>query len=662
MSAQDGRVRAVIDAVRPAVDGGRFAVKRVAGEALEVDAHCFADGHDVLRAVLLWRAEAAADWQEIEMRPLGNDVWQAIFTPEKIGRYRYTVAAWVDAFATWRHDFARREDPADQAVAVLAGAYLAEEAAARATGADAQQLKDWAKRLRAAKKPAEIRTAALDEAMALLAARHPDRSLEARWETGMPLVVERERARFSTWYELFPRSTAAEPGKHGTFKDVEKRLPYLAELGFDVLYLPPIHPVGRERRKGKNNAVAAGPDDVGSPWAIGAKEGGHKSILPELGTPEDFRRLVKAAAKHGIEIALDIAYQCAPDHPYVKAHPQWFRKRADGSVQYAENPPKKYQDIYPFDFECEDWKALWQELKSVFDFWIVEGVKIFRVDNPHTKAFAFWEWVIGEIQREHPDVMFLAEAFTRPKVMHRLAKLGYTQSYTYFTWRNTRQELTEYFTELAQGPGREYFRPNVWPNTPDILTEALQVGGRPAFMARLALAATLASNYGIYGPAYELMEHKPREPGSEEYLDSEKYQLRHWDLERADSLRAYIAALNRIRRENPALHADSGLRFFATDNDQLLAYAKCTASLDNVIVCVVNLDPHHAQSGWVELDLAALGIDAGGQYQMHDLLSGARFLWSGARNFVQLDPARSPAHVFRLRRKLHREQDFDYFL
>lgn len=662
MSAGDGRVRAVIDAVHPSVDGGRFAVKRVAGEALEVDAHCFADGHDVLRALLAWRGEDASQWQEVEMKPLGNDIWRAQFTPKEIGRYRYTVAAWVDAFATWRHDFARREDPADQAVAVLAGAYLAEEAAARATGADAQQLKDWAKRLRAAKKPAEIRAAALDEAMALLATRHPDRSLEARWETEMPLVVERERARFSAWYELFPRSTAAEPGKHGTFKDVEKRLPYVAELGFDVLYLPPIHPVGRERRKGKNNAVTAGPDDVGSPWAIGAKEGGHKSILPALGTPEDFRRLVKAAAKHGIEIALDIAYQCAPDHPYVKEHPDWFRKRPDGSVQYAENPPKKYQDIYSFDFECEDWKALWQELKSVFDFWIGEGVKIFRVDNPHTKAFAFWEWVIGEIQREHPDVMFLAEAFTRPKVMHRLAKLGYTQSYTYFTWRNTRQELTEYFTELAQGPGRDYFRPNVWPNTPDILTEALQVGGRPVFMSRLALAATLAANYGIYGPAYELMEHKPREPGSEEYLDSEKYQLRHWDLERGDSLRAYIAAFNRIRRENPALHADGSLRFFATDNDQLLAYAKCTASLDNVIVCVVNLDPHHAQSGWVELDLAALGIDLGSQYQMHDLLSGARFLWSGARNFVQLDPARSPAHVFRLRRKLHREQDFDYFL
>ncbi|MEX1073841.1 MAG: alpha-1,4-glucan--maltose-1-phosphate maltosyltransferase [Burkholderiales bacterium] len=658
----DGRVRAVIDAVWPAVDGGRFAVKRVAGEALEVEAHCFADGHDVLRAVLAWRGEDAAAWQEVEMRPLGNDVWRAQFTPAEIGRYRYTVAAWVDRFATWRHDFERREDADDVRIAALAGAEVVEQTAARATGAEAQQLKDWAARLRAAKQLDEIRAAALDEAMAAIAARHPDRSLEARWDIGMPLVVDRERARFSTWYELFPRSAAAEPGRHGTFKDVEKRLPYVAELGFDVLYLPPIHPVGRERRKGRNNAVAAAPDDVGSPWAIGAKEGGHKAIHPQLGTHEDFRHLVKAAARHGLEIALDIAYQCAPDHPYVKAHPEWFRKRPDGSVQYAENPPKKYEDIYPFDFECEDWRALWQELRSVLDFWIAEGVKIFRVDNPHTKAFPFWEWAIAEVRRAHPDVLFLAEAFTRPKVMHRLAKLGYTQSYTYFAWRNTKQELTDYFTELAQGPGREYLRPSVWPNTPDILTEALQVGGRAAFMQRLALAATLAASYGVYGPAYELMEHRAREPGAEEYLDSEKYQLRHWDLERADSLRAYIAAFNRIRRENPALHADASLRFLPTDNEQLIAYAKQTPDGANQIVCVVNLSPHHAHGGWVELDLGLLGIEPDRPYQMHDLLSGARYLWNGPRNFVQLDPQRSPAHVFRVRRRLHREQDFDYFL
>jgi starch synthase (maltosyl-transferring) len=662
VSAAAGRVRAVVDAVLPAVDGGRFAVKRVAGEPLEVEAHCFADGHDMLRAVLAWRAEDAAQWQEIEMRPLGNDVWRAAFTPERIGRYRYTVAAWVDRFATWRHDFARREDPADQAVAALAGAALAERAAARATGEDAKALAGWAARLRAAKGADALRAAALDESMAALATRYPDRSHEARWPVAMPLTVDRERARFSTWYELFPRSASDTPGRHGTFADVEKRLAYVAELGFDVLYLPPIHPIGRARRKGKNNAVSAGAEDVGSPWAIGAREGGHKAIHPQLGTAEDFRRLVKAAAGHGLEIALDIAYQCAPDHPYVQEHPGWFRQRPDGDIQYAENPPKKYQDIYPFDFECDDWRSLWQELKSVLDHWIGEGVRIFRVDNPHTKAFPFWEWAIGEVQRAHPDVIFLAEAFTRPKVMHRLAKLGYTQSYTYFAWRNSKHELTEYFTELAQGPGREYFRPNVWPNTPDILTEALQIGGRAVFMQRVALAATLAASYGLYGPAYELMEHRPREPGSEEYLDSEKYQLRHWDLARADSLRGYLAMLNRIRRDNPALHADRSLVFHPTDNDQLLAYSKQTADRSNQIVCVVNLNPHHAHSGWVALDLGELGIAPDLPYQMHDLLSGARYLWTGARNFVQLDPQRSPAHVFRVRRRLHREQDFDYFL
>jgi starch synthase (maltosyl-transferring) len=662
LSPSEGRVRAVVEAVSPAVDGGRFAVKRVLGEALEAEAHCFADGHDALRVRLLWREENARAWQEIEMQPLGNDLWRAAFTPPRIGRYRYTVAAWVDRFATWRHDFARREDPADQAAAVLAGAQLAEQAAARAAGADAKALAAWAKRLRAARDAAEVRAAALDEAMGSLAARYPDRGLEARWPLEMPLTVDRERARYSTWYELFPRSASEAPGRHGTFADVEKRIAYVAELGFDVLYLPPIHPIGRERRKGRNNAVSAAPEDVGSPWAIGAAEGGHKAIHPQLGTLADFRRLVKAAHGHGVEIALDIAFQCAPDHPYVKAHPQWFRKRPDGSIQYAENPPKKYQDIYPFDFESEDWRALWEELKSVLDFWIGEGVKIFRVDNPHTKSFAFWEWAIAEVQRAHPDAIFLAEAFTRPKVMHRLAKLGYTQSYTYFAWRNTRQELIEYFTELAHGPGREYFRPNVWPNTPDILTEALQIGGRAVFMQRIALAATLAASYGIYGPAYELLESAPREPGREEYLDSEKYQLRHWELARPDSLRGYIAALNRIRRENPALHADRSLMFLRTDNEQLLAYAKQTADGANQIVCVVNLSPQHTHAGWVELDLAALGIARDQPYQMHELLSGARYLWSGARNFVQLDPQRSPAQVYRVRRRLRREQDFDYFL
>ncbi|MDE3129832.1 MAG: alpha-1,4-glucan--maltose-1-phosphate maltosyltransferase, partial [Acidobacteriota bacterium] len=419
--------------------------------------------------------------------------------------------------------------------------------------------------------------------------------------------------------------------------------------------------IGRTGRKGRDNTLTAAPGDPGSPWAIGGPEGGHTAVHPDLGTLEDFRRLLASAGALGLEIALDIAFQCAPDHPYVKEHPQWFRRRPDGSVQYAENPPKKYQDIYPFDFETEDWRALWDELKSVLEFWVGQGVKIFRVDNPHTKSFAFWEWAIDAVKRAHPEVIFLAEAFTRPKVMHRLAKLGFTQSYTYFAWRNTKRELTEYFSELAHGPGREYFRASAWPNTPDILTEALQFGGRGAFMGRLVLAATLSASYGVYGPAFELMECQAREPGSEEYLDSEKYQLRHWDLERPDSLRGLVALVNRIRRENPALHADWSLRFFPTDNEQLLCYAKATEDGANQIVVVVNLDPRNAHSGWVELDLAALGVAADRQYQMHDLLTGARFLGQGSRNYVQLDPQRVPAHVFRVRRRVRREQDFDYF-
>jgi starch synthase (maltosyl-transferring) len=658
----DGRARAVIDAVQPAIDGGRYAIKRVAGERVEVEAHCFADGHDLLRVMLRWRAEDNPEWSEVEMAPLGNDVWRAGFSVERIGRYRYTVTALVDHFHSWRDEFSRREDADDLRIAAQVGAHLIEEAATRARDEDATRLKEWAARLRAAHGVEAIRAAGLDSALAEIAMRYPDRALAVQWPVELPLVVDRGRARFSSWYELFPRSASDVPGRLGTFKDVEKRLAYVAELGFDVLYLPPVHPIGREKRKGKNNALTAAPDDVGSPWAIGAAEGGHKAIHPQLGTREDFRSLVAAAQRRGIEIALDIAYQCAPDHPYVKSHPQWFRWRPDGSVQYAENPPKKYEDIYPFNFDSEDWRALWAELKSVFDFWIDEGVRIFRVDNPHTKAFAFWEWAVAEIRRNHPDVILLSEAFTRPKVMHRLAKIGFNQSYTYFAWRNTKRELTEYFTELAHGPGREYYRPNVWPNTPDILTEALQYGGRAAFMTRLVLAATLAASYGIYGPAFELMEHVAREPGSEEYRDSEKYQLRHWDLDRADSLRPFVARVNRIRRENPALHADWRLRFFDTDNEQLIAYAKTTEDLANAIVCVVNLDPHHTHSGWVDLDLGALGIEAGAQYQMHDLLTGAHFLWTGPRNFVQLDPARVPAHVFRARRRVHREQDFDYFM
>ena len=663
-----GNVRAVIDAVLPAVDNGRFPVKCVAGERVRVRAHCFTDGHDVLRVQLCWRAHDQAAFREVPMKPLGNDVWEAAFSPPALGRYVYTAVAWVDPFESWRSEMARRVDPDDVRIASQVGALEIAAAAGRADGADKTALQRWATELDAvAAAPGadavSLKALALDDELADTARRHPDRRHEARYPVELPLVADRERARFSTWYELFPRSAGTEPGVHGTFKDVEARLPAIAAMGFDVLYFPPIHPVGRMQRKGPNNKLVSGPQDVGSPWAIGAAEGGHKDILPALGTPQDFRQLLARAADHGLEIALDIAFQCAPDHPYVKEHPDWFRWRPDGSVQYAENPPKKYQDIYPFNFECEDWRGLWTELKSVFEHWVGEGVRIFRVDNPHTKAFPFWEWVIAEIKRTHPDVIFLAEAFTRPKVMHRLAKGGFSQSYTYFTWRNTKEELVEYFTELSTAPGIDYFRPNVWPNTPDILHEQLQHGDASTYMARLVLAATLSASYGIYGPAYELREHLPRDHGGEEYLDSEKYQLRHWNHDDPESLAPFIARVNRIRRENPALQWDRTLRFLHVDNPQLLAYAKTSADGSNVVVTVVNLDPHTPQSGWVGLEPGSVGVSPPSRsFQMHDLLSGQRFIWQGDWHYVRLDPHSAPAHIFVVRRRHGDERDFDYFL
>jgi starch synthase (maltosyl-transferring) len=581
------------------------------------------------------------------MLPLGNDRWRGEFLLPRLGRYRYTITAWIDPFLSWRSEFARRMD-ADLPAAAKVGSLLLARAANRAPAEDASRLRQAGQDLASAADPEALRRLGLSDEIATLASRYPDRRSAVTFDRELAVVVDRERARFSTWYELFPRSTSPQPGRHGTFKDVEARLPYVAEMGFDVLYLPPIHPIGRSYRKGPNNMLEAGPDDVGSPWAIGSAEGGHKAVHPELGTLEDFRRLVAAARPHGIELALDIAFQCSPNHPWVSEHPEWFRARPDGTIQYAENPPKKYQDIFPLDFESEAWQSLWEELKSVFEFWCEQGIRIFRVDNPHTKAFAFWEWCIGEIKSRYPETIFLAEAFTRPKVMHRLAKLGFTQSYTYYTWRNSKQELTEYFTELTRGEGREYFRPNVWPNTPDILHATLQHGGPAAFSSRLILAATLAANYGIYGPAYELQEHIAREPGSEEYRDSEKYQLRDWDLDRPDSLRPLIARVNAARRDNPALQSDRSLVFLGIDNDQLIAYRKSTPDLANVMIMVVNLDPRWVQSGWLDLDIEALGVDAGASYAVHDLLSGARFTWQGRRNFVRLEPGMG--HVLRLER------------
>ncbi|HRD65998.1 MAG TPA: alpha-1,4-glucan--maltose-1-phosphate maltosyltransferase [Candidatus Competibacter sp.] len=662
--ATDGRKRTVIEGVTPEIDGGRFPIKRTVGDTIVVEADVFTDGHDSLSCMVQYRKVGDAGWQEVPMRFLVNDRWRGEFQVLDLGRYEYTVTAWVDAFKSWRHDLGRWVQAEDIAIALRVGEKLVESASQRAAGEDAEWLAKRAKDLVGDQDLNYRRQLGLDEELARLVERHADRRLALSYGKELGVIVDDERARFSTWYEMFPRSCSPVPGKHGTFKDCEVWLPRLVAMGFDVLYFPPIHPVGRVNRKGKNNTLTPNPDDVGSPWAIGAAEGGHKDILPELGTLEDFRRLVQKAKEHGIEIALDIALQCAPDHPYVKQHPDWFRWRPDGTVQYAENPPKKYQDIYPFNFETGDWKALWEEIKSIFEFWVAQGVRIFRVDNPHTKPFAMWEWLIAEIKKTAPNAIFLAEAFTRPKVMHRLAKLGYGQSYTYYAWRNTKWELTEYLTELTQGPGRDYFRPNFWPNTPDILTDALQFGGRPAFMSRLVLAATLTANYGIYGPAYEMMEHVAIKHGSEEYLDSEKYQLRYrgfQDLDGPNSLRDFIALVNRIRKRNPALQIDWNLQFHQVDNEQIICYSKVAANRANVVLVVVNLDPNYTQAGWTQLDLEALGVDPHQPFQVHDLLTGAHYMWNGPRNYVELNPHRMPAHVFRLHHHLHTERDFDPF-
>ena len=661
--AQEGRKRVVIAAVSPQVDDGKYPIKRVPGETVVVEADVFADGHDLLSCALLHRAEDESEWCEAPMRLLSNDRWQGEFQVEHLGPYVYTIEGWVDHFRTWRRDLAKRlEADQDIHVEILIGAGIISDASSRAAGSDSERLSRWAGDLRKAANGEEAHRLALDEELAALALRYPDRSLAARYERELRVRVDRQNARFSTWYEMFPRSCSSHPGRHGTLADCEKRLAYVASMGFDVLYLPPVHPIGQTNRKGQNNTPTAGPDDVGSPWAIGNKTGGHTAIEPKLGTLQDFMRLISAAKELGLEIAMDLAFQCAPDHPWVREHPEWFRTRPDGTIQYAENPPKKYQDIYPLNFETEAWRDLWEELRNVVYYWIEKGVRIFRVDNPHTKAFGFWAWLINDVQAHAPDVVFLSEAFTRPKIMYKLAKLGFSQSYTYFTWRNTRQELTEYFTELTQSPVREYLRPSLWPNTPDILPEYLETGGRPAFMVRLILAATLGANYGIYGPAFELIQNAARAPGSEEYLDSEKYEIKNWNLDSEWSLKDFIARVNRIRKENAALHHDWRLRFHEVDNPDILCYSKTTSDFSNAIIVAVNLDVQHTHSGWVSLDLQALGLESSPAFQVHDLLTDARYLWEGSRNYVELSPSGAPAHILRVRRRIRSEQDFDYYL
>ncbi len=664
MEEVTGRVRVIIEGVKPEIDSGRFPIKRIIGDKLAVEADIFADGYDVISALLLYRKEEDHEWVETPMESQVNDHWRGSFTVTELGRYRYTIMAWVDQFKSWQRDLTKKLQ-ADQKVSVelLVGAHFLTEASSRVQKDERQKMEEWSSILQSSQATEQAKVQlALSEGLSKLMDNYPDKRFAVTYPRELVVVVDREKARFSTWYEMFPRSCAPKSGNHGTFKDCESCLPYIKSMGFDVLYFPPIHPIGHTNRKGSNNNPVANPGDPGTPWAIGSEGGGHKSIHPHLGTLEDFQSFITKARQYSIEIALDIAFQCSPDHPYVKEHQEWFRWRPDNTVQCAENPPKKYEDIYPFEFENQNWQELWEELRSIVLFWIEQGIRIFRIDNPHTKPFRFWEWLIAEIKKSYPDVIFLSEAFTRPKVMYQLAKLGFTQSYTYFAWRNTKWELIQYLTELNQTEVREYFRPNLWPNTPDILTEYLQFGGRSAFVTRLVLAATLGTSYGIYGPAFELCENRPKEPGSEEYLDSEKYEIKNWDIARGDSLKSFITRVNQIRRENPALQHDWSIRFHEVDNEQIICYSKRTDDLSNVVLVVVNMDPHHTQSGWVQFPLEELGIDPQRPYQMHDLLSDARYLWQGSRNYVELNSQIVPAHIFRMRRRVRTERDFDYYM
>lgn len=691
----NGRRRAVIEEVRPQIDSGRHPVCRVVGDEVVVTAAIFADGKDEVAARLLFRHSGDGRWSHVPMRPSGNDIWTGTFRVDKIGCWRYSILAWIDHFATWAHELAKRiaaqkdaataEDvsksiaglnvgsnsgASDIVLALRSGAELVQAAAQRAHGKAAQRLREIAQQLETlASENRDRYDDPCNEELLRLMSRYPDLANATRYDTDLPVWANRERARFSSWYELFPRSASPVRGRHGTFRDVESQLPEIAAMGFDIVYLPPIHPIGRSFRKGPNNTTNAPPDAPGSPWAIGDRtavtnaplgaqstgdRGGHKSIHPQLGTFADFDSLVAAAKSKGVEIALDIAFQCSPDHPWVTEHPEWFSIRPDGSIQYAENPPKKYQDIYPLNFESPDWRGLWDELYSVFEFWIHRGIRAFRVDNPHTKALPFWDWCLNGLRENYPDVLFLAEAFTRPHVMYALAKRGFTQSYTYFTWRNSKSELQTYMEELTKPPISDFFQPNFWPNTPDILHKSLQEGGRAAFMQRLILAATLSSSYGIYGPAYELAENVPAPPPagkveSEEYLDSEKYEIRQRTRNASDSLVPLITSLNQIRHANRALQSNASLHFHSVDNPELICYSKSTPSFDNAILVAVNLDSFHEQIGWVHLDLSQIGCSSKESFLVEDLLDGAQYTWS-EHNYIALRPGVQPAHIFRVNR------------
>jgi Glycosidases len=640
----------VIENLQPLIDGGRYPIKRIVGEDLVVEADIFKDGHDVVAAILKWRVLGKRAWRETPMSFVDNDRWRGICTLYDEDIHEYTVEAWTDTFRSWQAEFTKKFEAgiSDLRSEALEGAALVEAAARRARDrADRQRLLEFSRQISTGVN-SEVHTIAQSGELEVLMATYPDRAAATQYDPSPHVVVDRPAALIGAWYEFFPRSAEGRGDRGSTFRDCLPRVDDAKAMGFDVVYFPPIHPIGHTNRKGPNNSVTSEPGDPGVPWAIGGEAGGHKAVEPSLGTLEDFDWLQKEVRKREMEIALDFAINCSPDHPYVKEHPDWFYKRPDGTIKYAENPPKKYEDIYPLNFRCENWRELWAEMKSIVLFWAKRGVRIFRVDNPHTKPVAFWEYLIKGVREKYPDTIFLSEAFTRPKMMKALTKAGFNQTYTYFTWRNSKRELIEYFTELTQTEMSEYFRPNLWPNTPDILPFVLQDGGRPAFMIRVALAATLSPLYGIYS-GYELCENEPL-PDREEYLDSEKYQYKERDWNAPGNIKDWIAGLNKIRKENRALQLYPNLRFHDADNDAILFYSKMTAARDNIILVVVNLDPHRKQNSFVYVPIESFGPMESDVYQVQDLLSGATYAWRGRRNYVELDPGIHPAHIFLVRR------------
>ena len=641
----------VIDNVQPLIDCGRSPIKRIVGEDLAVEADIFKDGHDVVAAVLKWRVVGKRAWRETPMKFVDNDRWRGVCTLYDQAVHEYKVEAWTDTFRSWQQEFAKKFEGgvSDLRSEALEGAAIVKAAASRARDrADSTRLREFAEQIVTGAN-SEIYSVAKSGELEVLIATYPDRADATQYEPVPRVVVDRPIAVFAAWYEFFPRSAQGDGDRGSSFRDCLPRVEDAKAMGFDVLYFPPIHPIGGTNRKGRNNAVTCEPGDPGVPWAIGGQAGGHKAVEPSLGTLEDFDWLQKEVRERGMEIALDFAINCSPDHPYVKEHPEWFYKRPDGTIKFAENPPKKYEDIYPINFRCENWRELWTEMKSIVLFWAERGVRIFRVDNPHTKPVAFWDYLIEGVRDKYPDAIFLAEAFTKPKMMKALAKAGFNQSYTYFTWRNSKQELIDYFTELTQTEMSEYFRPNLWPNTPDILPFVLQEGGRPAFMIRVLMAATLSPLYGIYS-GYELCENEAL-PGREEYLDSEKYQFKERDWNAPGNIKDWIARINQIRKQNRALQMFTNLRFYPADNDAILFYGKMTPARDNIILIVVNLDPFRKQTSLVHVPIEEFGQMESDEYQVHDLLNDTRYTWRGRQNYVELDPEMQPAHIFLVHRQ-----------